>query len=115
MKPLRGWSRSVDRWCGPRLLCRRPRGTQWSQIPKETFSRCGKPIRWRCHHRNRISKVEGMMPRLSCALALSVVLQATALAQDQRVEVSLLAGWAFSEGVTGDRVVSGDGNVYNRV
>jgi opacity protein-like surface antigen len=38
-----------------------------------------------------------------------------ALAQEPRAEIGIFAGWAFSEGVTGDSVVSGDGNVYNRL
>src|SRR5262245_18207527 len=40
---------------------------------------------------------------------------APAFAQEKRIEVSVLAGWAFSEGVDGDPVIGGDGNVYDRI
>src|SRR5262245_35562064 len=40
---------------------------------------------------------------------------APAFAQEKRVEVSVFAGWALSEGVSGDAVVTGDGNVFDRV
>src|SRR5262245_6628465 len=56
-----------------------------------------------------------MMNRLFYLLALCAVMTAPVLAQDQRVEVSLLAGWAFAEGVAGAGVASGEGNVDNRV
>jgi opacity protein-like surface antigen len=56
------------------------------------------------------------MMKLPWLVALgAVVWVSPALAQEQRVEVSVLFGWALSEGVDGDPVVTGDGNVYNRV
>ncbi len=36
-------------------------------------------------------------------------------AQSPRVEVSAFFGWAFSDGVDGDALRAGDGNVYDRV
>ena len=39
----------------------------------------------------------------------------TAFAQSPKVEVSVLAGWTFSDGVSGDPVLGGDGNIYDRV
>lgn len=38
-----------------------------------------------------------------------------AVAQEPRVEVSGFGGWTFSDGVEGDDVLAGDGNLYNRV
>ena len=38
-----------------------------------------------------------------------------AWAQDPRVEIGASAGWTFSDGVTFDGVVAGDGNIYNAV
>jgi opacity protein-like surface antigen len=40
---------------------------------------------------------------------------APALAQDHKVEVTVNAGWTFSDGVTGDSIVGGDGNVYDEL
>jgi hypothetical protein len=36
-------------------------------------------------------------------------------AQEHRVELGGAAGWTFSDGVTGDGVLAGDGNVYNSI
>jgi opacity protein-like surface antigen len=49
-----------------------------------------------------------------------VVLVATmsavpAMAQDKKAEASILLGWTFSDGVSGNSVAAGDGNVYNRI
>jgi outer membrane protein W len=46
-----------------------------------------------------------------CVLAASV---ATASAQS-KVEISGSVGWTFSDGVSGTPVISGDGNVYDRI
>jgi len=52
----------------------------------------------------------------SLALVVLLALSSPALAQSPRVEVSVLGGWTLSDGVTTDTaVVSGDGNVYNRI
>jgi opacity protein-like surface antigen len=47
--------------------------------------------------------------------ALGLVLAGTAQAQDPRVEIGASAGWTFSDGVTFDGVLAGDGNVYNSI
>jgi opacity protein-like surface antigen len=39
----------------------------------------------------------------------------TARAEDPRVEIGASAGWTFSDGVTFDGVLAGDGNVYNSI
>jgi opacity protein-like surface antigen len=36
-------------------------------------------------------------------------------AQDQRVEIGVGAGWTFSDGVTGNAVLAGDGNLYDSI
>ena len=52
----------------------------------------------------------------SAAWALAAVMVAApSWAQDHRIEVSGLAGWTFSDGVTGDGVLAADGNVYNEI
>src|SRR5215510_5915133 len=38
-----------------------------------------------------------------------------ALAQEKHAEITVLAGWALSEGVSGDPVIAGNLNVYDRV
>src|SRR5262245_5467998 len=57
-----------------------------------------------------------MSKRLSVIVALATVgWAAPAFAQERRAEVSVLVGWALSEGVDGDPILAGDGNIYNRV
>jgi outer membrane protein W len=52
----------------------------------------------------------------SAAWALAAVMVAApSWAQDHRIEVSGLAGWTFSDGVTGDGVLAADGNIYNEI
>ena len=56
-----------------------------------------------------------MLKRI-CLVALTCVVPATpALAQEPRVEISALVGWALSEGVDGNPVATADGNIYDRV
>jgi hypothetical protein len=50
----------------------------------------------------------------ACALA-ALALAAPARAQDPRVEIGGTAGWTFSDGVTFDGVLAGDGNIYNGI
>jgi hypothetical protein len=55
-----------------------------------------------------------MMSRVMAMVVLAIfVLAAPAAAQ--RVEVSGLVGWTFSDGVDGDGVLAGDGNIYDEV
>jgi opacity protein-like surface antigen len=57
-----------------------------------------------------------MLNKIVCLVALATLVSvAPAAAQDQRVEVGVLLGWAFSDGVDGDPVATGDGNVYDRI
>jgi hypothetical protein len=56
-----------------------------------------------------------MSNRIHWLVALAIGWAAPALAQEVRGEVSALPGWALSEGVDGDPVLTGDGNVYDRV
>jgi hypothetical protein len=51
---------------------------------------------------------------LMTALAVFVA-AAPAMAQSKKVEASVLFGWTFSDGVSGQTVLAGDGNAYNRV
>lgn len=46
---------------------------------------------------------------------LSLLVAGTARAQDSRVEIGADAGWTFSDGVTFDGVLAGDGNIYNSI
>jgi opacity protein-like surface antigen len=50
----------------------------------------------------------------ACALA-ALALAATARAQDPRVEIGGTAGWTYSDGVTFEGVLAGDGNIYNGI
>ena len=57
-----------------------------------------------------------MLNRFSWLAALAIVgWTAPAVAQEPGAEVSVLFGWAFSEGVDGESVATADGNVFNRV
>src|SRR5262245_50119840 len=57
-----------------------------------------------------------MSNRLSWIVVMTVTMCATpAFAQEHHAEFTVLAGWAWSEGVNGDPVTTGDGNVYDRV
>jgi opacity protein-like surface antigen len=57
-----------------------------------------------------------MQLRKLAVLSSFVALVASAAwAQDSRVEIGASAGWTFSDGVTGDGVRGGDGNIYNSI
>ena len=45
----------------------------------------------------------------------AVLVSAPTFAQDSRIEISGLAGWTLSDGVTGDGVLASDGNIYNEI
>ena len=56
------------------------------------------------------------MLKRSVVLASLMALGASAAwAQDHRMEISGNAGWTFSDGVTGDAIRAGDGNLYNSI
>jgi hypothetical protein len=56
-----------------------------------------------------------MLKHALLAAALFGASAAPALAQTPKVEVSGILGWTFSDGVSGNNVVAGDGNIYNRL
>ena len=55
------------------------------------------------------------MSRRVAGLGVLLVLASVAPAAAQRVEVSGTLGWTISDGVDGDGVLAGDGNIYNEV
>lgn len=55
-----------------------------------------------------------MFRRVGLALLVMAALSSPALAQP-RAEVSVNFGWTFSDGVSGDAVTAGNGQVYNRI
>ena len=57
-----------------------------------------------------------MVRRAVSLAALAVVVAAApAFAQSPKVEVSGIFGWTFSDGVTGDPILAGDGNIYDAI
>ena len=57
-----------------------------------------------------------MSTRTTWLAALIAIAMATpALAQDKKVEASVLFGWTYSDGVSGNAVRAGDGNIYDRI
>lgn len=56
-----------------------------------------------------------MIRHVIVTIAVIGLAASAASAQEPRVELSATAGWTFSDGVSGDPVVAGDGNVYNRL
>jgi hypothetical protein len=58
-----------------------------------------------------------MVRKSTSALVVACTLASAglAVAQDHKVEISANAGWVFSEGVTSDPVVGGDGNTYDKI
>ena len=55
-----------------------------------------------------------MLKKFLCTLALTAAFAAPALAQDKRVEVGVLFGWTFADGVEGQTVVTPSG-AFDRV
>jgi hypothetical protein len=49
------------------------------------------------------------------AAAVILAAAAPAFAQSPKVEVSGIFGWTFSDGVTGDGILAGDGNIYDEI
>ena len=57
-----------------------------------------------------------MSQKTGWLVAMVVMMTAApALAQEKRVEASVITGWTFSDGVSGTQVTAGDGNIYNRI
>jgi len=56
-----------------------------------------------------------MLKKLMWLVPAAALAAPLAQAQDPRGEVSASAGWTFSDGVSGDPVRAGDGNVYDRL
>ena len=57
-----------------------------------------------------------MTRKITWLVALAAMMSATpAMAQEKRVEASVLLGWTFSDGVSGNSIPAGDGNIYNRI
>jgi hypothetical protein len=57
-----------------------------------------------------------MSIRIVAAVSVFIAAAAApAFAQSPRVEVSAFAGWTLSDGVSGNAVAAGDGNIYDRV
>src|SRR4051812_14855217 len=55
------------------------------------------------------------MKRIALLATLGVLLGGSAFAQDPRIEVSGLAGWTFSDGVSFDGLVSTPSGVFDRL
>lgn len=55
-----------------------------------------------------------MVRKVAFLLAVVVVSAAPAFAQP-RVEISGIVGWTFSDGVTGQAILAGDGNIYDAI
>jgi outer membrane protein W len=55
-----------------------------------------------------------MWIRSAAISAIAIIATATS-AYAQRVEASIILGWTFSDGVTGDAVLAGDGNLYDAI
>jgi hypothetical protein len=59
------------------------------------------------------------LKRVACFVILAATLAwtttAPVIAQQPRAEVSVLFGWSFSDGVSGDLVTTGDGEIFDRI
>jgi hypothetical protein len=49
------------------------------------------------------------------AVAFVTLVASAARAQDHKAEIGVVAGWTFSDGVTGAAVRAGDGNIYDSI
>ena len=56
-----------------------------------------------------------MLNKMAWIAPLALLVAVPAQAQDPRVEFQGWVGYTFSDGVSGDSIMAGDGNVYNRV
>lgn len=55
-----------------------------------------------------------MLKRILATALLFVLAGVPMLAQSPKVEASVTYGWVFSDGVSGDAILAGDGNLYDR-
>jgi hypothetical protein len=57
--------------------------------------------------------------QVACLVTLAATLAwttaAPVIAQQPRAEVSVLFGWSFADGVSGDAVITGDGEIFDRI
>jgi len=65
--------------------------------------------------RSPYSRSNVMLKRILATALLFVLAGVPMLAQSPKVEVSATLGWTFSDGVSGDAVLAGDGKLYDRV
>ena len=56
-----------------------------------------------------------MFAKIVLTAITTLSLAVPAFAQSKKVEVSVLGGWTLADGVSGDTVAGGDGNLYNRI
>lgn len=56
-----------------------------------------------------------MLKKLALIAPLALLVAVPAQAQDPRVEFQGWVGYTFSDGVTGDTIQGGDGNLYNQI
>ena len=56
-----------------------------------------------------------MRNRSICIVAALLVMSAVSASAQGRVEVSVFGGYTFSDGVTGQGIIAGDGNIYDAV
>jgi outer membrane protein W len=56
-----------------------------------------------------------MIGRMTALMALGALMASPAWAQEHRIEVSGLAGWTLSDGVSGQTILASNGNLYNRI
>ncbi len=56
-----------------------------------------------------------MIRKVTLSVSFVVLAASAAWAQDPRVEIGVVGGWTFSDGVTGEAVAGGDGNLYNSI
>lgn len=55
-----------------------------------------------------------MFKRILVSAGWFVIAATIPVAAQPRVEVSVFGGWTLSDGVSGDAIVAGDGNIYDR-
>ena len=56
-----------------------------------------------------------MIRKVTLSVSFVVLAASAAWAQDPRVEIGVVGGWTYSDGVTGAAVLGGDGNLYDSI